>query len=60
MCMVFAFLVKVPIFVVHLWLPRAHVGAPDSGSIILASVFLKLGGCDIFRVFPLLFKFGFR
>jgi NADH-ubiquinone oxidoreductase chain 4 len=27
-CIVFAFLVKIPIFLVHLWLPRAHVEAP--------------------------------
>jgi len=31
-------------FMVHLWLPRAHVEAPVSGSIILAGVLLKLGG----------------
>jgi NADH-ubiquinone oxidoreductase chain 4 len=41
-CIVFAFLVKIPIFLVHLWLPRAHVEAPVSGSIILAGVLLKL------------------
>jgi len=35
-CMIFAFLVRMPIFIVHLWLPRAHVEAPVSGSIILA------------------------
>jgi NADH:ubiquinone oxidoreductase subunit 4 (subunit M) len=29
-CIVFAFLVKIPIFIVHLWLPRAHVEAPVS------------------------------
>jgi hypothetical protein len=33
---VFAFLVRMPIFIVHLWLPKAHVEAPVSGSIILA------------------------
>ena len=53
-CMVFAFLFKM----VHLWLPRAHVEAPVSGSIILAGVLFKLGGCDLLRVFPVLFKFG--
>jgi NADH:ubiquinone oxidoreductase subunit 4 (subunit M) len=35
-------LVKMPIFMVYLWLPRAHVEAPVSGSIILAGVLLKL------------------
>ena len=38
------FLVKFPIFGVHLWLPKAHVEAPVAGSIILAAILLKLGG----------------
>ena len=58
--MVFAFLVKMPMFMVHLWLPRAHVEAPVSGSIIWAGVLLKLCGYGLLRVFPVLFKFGFR
>nr|YP_010987444.1 NADH dehydrogenase subunit 4 [Macrotermes herus]WON65876.1 NADH dehydrogenase subunit 4 [Macrotermes herus] len=57
-CMVFAFLVSMPMFMVHLWLPKAHVEAPVSGSMILAGVLLKLGGYGLIRVFPLLFKFG--
>jgi hypothetical protein len=59
-CMVFAFLVKIPIFIVHLWLPKAHVEAPVSGSMILAGVLLKLGGYGLLRVFPVLFKFGLK
>nr|YP_010759003.1 NADH dehydrogenase subunit 4 [Ctenolepisma longicaudatum]WEX31828.1 NADH dehydrogenase subunit 4 [Ctenolepisma longicaudatum] len=52
--MVLAFLVKMPMFLVHLWLPKAHVEAPVSGSMILAGVLLKLGGYGLFRVYPFL------
>ena len=44
----------------HLWLPKAHVEVPVSGSVILAGVLLNLGGYGLLRVFPVLFKFGFR
>ena len=39
-----AFIVKLPLYSVHLWLPMAHVEAPVFGSIILAGVLLKFGG----------------
>nr|YP_009706310.1 NADH dehydrogenase subunit 4 [Semnoderes armiger]AYF57124.1 NADH dehydrogenase subunit 4 [Semnoderes armiger] len=39
-----AFLTKLPIYGLHIWLPKAHVEAPISGSMILAGVLLKLGG----------------
>nr|YP_010326132.1 NADH dehydrogenase subunit 4 [Chrysopera combinans]UNP49263.1 NADH dehydrogenase subunit 4 [Chrysopera combinans] len=49
-CMVMAFLVKMPMYFVHLWLPKAHVEAPVSGSMILAGIMLKLGGYGLMRL----------
>ena len=47
-----AFIVKRPIYGVHLWLPKAHVEAPVVGSIALAGILLKLGSFGLFLVLP--------
>jgi NADH-quinone oxidoreductase subunit M len=44
-----AFAIKVPLFPLHTWLPDAHVEAPTAGSVMLASVMLKMGTYGLVR-----------
>lgn len=43
------FAIKIPIFPFHIWLPEAHVEAPTVGSVILASLLLKIGGYGMIK-----------
>lgn len=44
------FIIKFPVYFLHLWLPKAHVEAPTSARILLAGLLLKLGTVGFFRI----------
>lgn len=50
-----AFLIKLPVFPFHTWLPDAHTDAPTAVSVILAGILLKMGGYGMIRLNVTLF-----
>nr|YP_010563527.1 NADH dehydrogenase subunit 4 [Epicauta emmerichi]UBU96211.1 NADH dehydrogenase subunit 4 [Epicauta emmerichi] len=60
LCMNMVFYVKIPLFFIHLWLPKAHVEAPVSGSMILAGIMLKLGGYGLMRMMVVFMSIGMK
>uniref|UniRef100_A0AAU8L208 NADH-ubiquinone oxidoreductase chain 4 n=1 Tax=Cyphochilus crataceus TaxID=1453293 RepID=A0AAU8L208_9SCAR len=60
LCMNMVFFIKMPMYFVHLWLPKAHVEAPVAGSMILAGVMLKLGGYGLMRLMPMFISIGMK
>nr|YP_010264253.1 NADH dehydrogenase subunit 4 [Carebara diversa]UIO59239.1 NADH dehydrogenase subunit 4 [Carebara diversa] len=51
-----AFYIKMPIYIFHVWLPKAHVEAPVYGSMILAGILLKMGSYGLIRLMEIFVK----
>lgn len=45
-----SFMIKFPVYFLHLWLPKAHVEAPTTARILLAGLLLKLGTAGFLRI----------
>lgn len=54
---IISIIIKLPLFGIHLWLPKAHVEAPVRGSMILAAVILKFRVYGVYRFFSFFFRF---
>ena len=51
-----AFFIKMPIYLFHVWLPKAHIEVPVYGSMILAGVLLKMGRYGLIRLIEVYYK----